>query len=349
MQSYSRTHLADHVLDQNLATSVTQADVATATLLADLAESDIRQRHLPLGYPTMTMYCMHRFGMSEEVAFKRLRVARTAHRFPAVYHSIAKGELSLSAVLLLAPQLTDESVGDLLAAAAHRTSAEIRALLAERSAPPELPAAGLETLCATPEASPASAFSLDLNPLAHAAAVVSQRVTPPTTPSPLAPTRRLRPVMLDDAAHELLRRAQELLGHALPSGDPSRVIERALTELIDRLERRRFGKTHAPRAQKRPASGRGIPSHIRREVYEHDGGRCTFVGTQGHRCDSRSRIEFDHTVPVARGGESTVENLRLRCRAHNQYEAERVFGAMFMQGKREQTPVSSRHRAKQSA
>ena len=33
---------------------------------------------------------------------------------------------------------------------------------------------------------------------------------------------------------------------------------------------------------------------------------------------------------VARGGSAAVSNLRLRCRAHNQYGAERTFGAEFM-------------------
>jgi len=39
-------------------------------------------------------------------------------------------------------------------------------------------------------------------------------------------------------------------------------------------------------------------------------------------------------TPIARGGKSTVENLRLRCRTHNQYEAEIVFGERFMREKR---------------
>ena len=37
---------------------------------------------------------------------------------------------------------------------------------------------------------------------------------------------------------------------------------------------------------------------------------------------------------MARGGRATVDRMRLRCRAHNQYEAERAFGAEFMNGKR---------------
>ena len=39
--------------------------------------------------------------------------------------------------------------------------------------------------------------------------------------------------------------------------------------------------------------------------------------------------------PVARGGKATVENTRLRCRAHNQYEAERTYGSGFMREKRQ--------------
>src|SRR4029077_17656893 len=54
------------------------------------------------------------------------------------------------------------------------------------------------------------------------------------------------------------------------------------------------------------------------------------------RCSARKFLEFDHIEPVARGGRATVEGIRLRCRAHNQYEAERTFGAEFMSAKREQ-------------
>ena len=47
-----------------------------------------------------------------------------------------------------------------------------------------------------------------------------------------------------------------------------------------------------------------------------------------------SDLEFDHIEAFARGGEATTANIRLRCRAHNQYEAERTFGAGFMEAKR---------------
>jgi len=39
--------------------------------------------------------------------------------------------------------------------------------------------------------------------------------------------------------------------------------------------------------------------------------------------------------PYARGGEASIGGIRLLCRAHNQYEAERTFGAEFMHHRRE--------------
>jgi hypothetical protein len=69
-------------------------------------------------------------------------------------------------------------------------------------------------------------------------------------------------------------------------------------------------------------------------VRARDQERCTFVSESGHRCEARKALEFDHVLEVARGGEATVDGIRLRCRAHNQYQAERTYGAEFMRHKR---------------
>jgi hypothetical protein len=88
---------------------------------------------------------------------------------------------------------------------------------------------------------------------------------------------------------------------------------------------------------------------MKRAVWERDGGRCTFVAESGHRCESRKRLEFDHIDPVAIGGEATVDNIRLRCRAHNQYEAESIFGAGFMETKREAAKEAAEKRERTAA
>jgi len=73
---------------------------------------------------------------------------------------------------------------------------------------------------------------------------------------------------------------------------------------------------------------------VKRAVWKRDGGQCTFVGDTGHRCEARGDVEFDHVTEAARGGEATVDGLQLRCRGHNQFTAERTFGAWFMKQKR---------------
>ncbi|HSQ59214.1 MAG TPA: hypothetical protein VLT84_02080, partial [Acidobacteriota bacterium] len=159
-------------------------------------------------------------------------------------------------------------------------------------------------------------------------------------------------ISLPLSTREKLRYAQALLSHAVPTGDPAEVLDRALDALIRQLERRKFGAgaarprrsgsagtpSSAPPNSAPPSSAAGrryVPAAIRRAVWDRDEGRCTFVGAGGHRCESRRFLEFDHIEPVARGGTATVERMRLRCRAHNQHEAERLFGVGFMNRKRE--------------
>ena len=153
--------------------------------------------------------------------------------------------------------------------------------------------------------------------------------------APLSPSRYALQVTMDQETHELLRYAQALLGHALPSGDVAAVLKRALGSLVQDLEKKKFAKSARLRTGQGATTSRYVPVAVRSTVWQCDGGQCTFVSEKGKRCEG-GRLEFDHIEPVARGGESTPPNLRLRCRAHNQYAADRVFGAGFMDRKREE-------------
>ena len=112
------------------------------------------------------------------------------------------------------------------------------------------------------------------------------------------------------------------------------VFKRVLQLAKAELEKRKYAATDRPGRSRGSKSARHISAEARREVHERDEGRCTFVSEAGKRCESRRMVEFDHDVPRACGGESTPENLRLLCRAHNQVVAERTFGAGFMERKR---------------
>lgn len=84
------------------------------------------------------------------------------------------------------------------------------------------------------------------------------------------------------------------------------------------------------------AHSRYVPRAVVREVYERDGGQCTFVSSNGRRCAARGFLELHHhETPYARGGAATAANLRTVCRAHNGLFADRDFGRAFMQSKRQ--------------
>jgi 5-methylcytosine-specific restriction endonuclease McrA len=117
--------------------------------------------------------------------------------------------------------------------------------------------------------------------------------------------------------------------------------------LVTKMEHVRFGACAKPRTGRHRASAdsRYVPAEVKRAVWQRDSGQCTFVGDTGHRCEARGDVEFDHVTEFARGGEPTVDGLRLRCRGHNQHTAERTFGAEFMRQKRAEA-AEARARAK---
>ena len=61
-------------------------------------------------------------------------------------------------------------------------------------------------------------------------------------------------------------------------------------------------------------------------MWTRDRGQCAFVSATGRRCSERNFLEIHHIQPYALEGPATVGNLSLRCRRHNQYEAELIFG-----------------------
>jgi HNH endonuclease len=142
----------------------------------------------------------------------------------------------------------------------------------------------------------------------------------------LAPERFALQVTIGAATQEKLLRAQALLRHQVPSGDLAEVLDRALDALLDKVEGRKFGKTRAPRPTTQCTDRRYVPREARRQAVARDGMQCSFVADDGRRCQETGFLEIDHTVPVARGGAGSAENVRVLCRSHNQYEAERILG-----------------------
>lgn len=364
----SLSHLSDGTLRTKLSALVASDRTTTAHLLAHLAEFDSRRLYAKDGYPSMFVYCIRRLRFSEDVAFKRIRAARASSRFPLLLEAIADGRLHLTAAVLMAPRLKPENVADLIAAGTHKSKAEIEQLLAERFPQPDvatmlraLPAPGVpnspseqvparvvaQGITARPELVGPGVANEACRPLAHRQVVPEppRLSSQPCRVAPLAPKRFALQVTIGQETHDKLRRLQDLLGHSLPSGDVGQVLDKAFDALLEKLERAKCGAADRPRRcpPKPSPNPRHVPAHVKRKVWKRDGGRCAFVNDAGQRCPERKFLEYDHVVEVARGGRSTVEGIRLLCRAHNQLSAERTFGSQFMRTKREATMSGRDH------
>jgi hypothetical protein len=161
----------------------------------------------------------------------------------------------------------------------------------------------------------------------------------------LAPRRYRVQFTMGKEAHADLECVQALLRREIPNGDVAVIFERALRLLREKVEKAKMGVAARPRtrrpskpvirpgadkdaglARREPAS-RHIPSNVKRAVWWRDAGQCAFVSDAGLRCSERTFLELHHIQPFALDGPTTIGNIALRCRRHNQYEAELVFGS----------------------
>ena len=357
MKSVPVSRLSDDALVHELRESVVRDWSHTAREVALIAEVRRRRLYAAAGYPSMYQYCLGELHLSEDAAWKRLQVASAARECPAVLAALTEGRVHLSGLTQLSAHITPANVDELLAAATHKSKREIERLLADRFPKADLPAQVLPIRQPTAQLAAPEQGSVQMQTVANtdsepAPGQVGEPVTPshiesPPRPAeyarvaPLSPQRYGIQFTLDQAGHDLLRQVQDLLGHEVPRGDLAEVIVRALQAYAALLEKKKHAATKNPGRPRRQIPGsRHIPAHVRRVVRKRDRGQCTYVSDSGHRCESRSDLEYNHVLEYARGGEATVSNIRLRCRAHNQHAAERAYGAEFMRAKRERSADS---------
>ncbi len=151
-------------------------------------------------------------------------------------------------------------------------------------------------------------------------------------PQPVKPIEHLSPkrYKIQFTANAELREKLERLQALTVSKDLAEVIDQAVTEKLERLEARRYGKANRPRQTPEEANtspdSRYIPAAVKRAVWERDQGRCSFFDKRGRRCKERKHLEFHHRRPFARGGDHSIDNVALLCRAHNGYLVELDYG-----------------------
>ena len=136
------------------------------------------------------------------------------------------------------------------------------------------------------------------------------KATAPRTPTPEQSHGRSAPAAPKtdpDAGH-----------HAAPTPESQPAVERRPASTT-KAAGSPAGAAPTP-AAKSCASGRAISAGVRRQVWQRDGGRCSYADPQtGRRCNSAHLIEIDHIVPHALGGAADPGNLKLLCGAYHRH------------------------------
>lgn len=352
---------------------VGRSNLLLASLLAHLAEVDARGIHRTRACSTLCAYCIYELRLSEDAASRRVAASRLVRKFPVLVNVVARGELHLTGLLMLGPHFTPENLGEVLARGRFRTKRELTRLVRELDPLPDVPGR-IEPLGPAPAQNPSThpswqdvmwalypvrnlpsgerpcdwaAGGDDVvgteQPPDHVAGIrgddFSASIESLTDPRPdesiespvrtelgKGPQRYLVQFTADDQYAALVERAKALLSHAGRRLDLAEVHSRAMHTFVDGLEKRRFG---APRQR-----GRNVPAAVRREVFERDGARCTFVDDTGQRCRETHLLEIHHLKPFAQGGQHTAANLTIYCKAHNTLAAEEAFGRAQIQNQK---------------
>ena len=103
---------------------------ASVALIRSLIEFDARRLFLREGCSSLFTYCTQVLHLSEGSTYNRIETARAARRYPKVLAALERGDLTLTAVRLLAPHLTPANHGEVLASARHRSKLGILELIA---------------------------------------------------------------------------------------------------------------------------------------------------------------------------------------------------------------------------
>jgi hypothetical protein len=144
---------------------------------------------------------------------------------------------------------------------------------------------------------------------------------------PINATQHVVRFTVDDAFLSDLESVRAALSHQLPGAGLAEVIQHCLQVTLEACEKRRVGSGGPSAGADSPPGSRYISTGVRREVVRRDGNQCAYVAADGRRCTATHRLEFHHVDPHGKGGAATVDNISLRCQAHNLLHAEQGYGA----------------------
>ena len=331
-------------LTARLADLLAREHGALADFLLALADFDRRRLWVELGYSGLFMFLHRELGLSKGASHYRKVAAELIQRVPQIVEPLRDGRLCITSIVEVAKVVTPENQGEVLPRFFHRSKREAMEVTAELRPDPAPPKRDVVTkVCAAPVAA-ASAPRVaagelersvqlenlpDANSGSERRVMMSQPRESRDLAVPLTADLRRFHVNVSRRFLEKLEAAHAALSHSRPNATNEETLEAGL-DLVLAQQAKRKGMVEKPRKESPPAKPDHLPAHVKRAVWVRDGGRCQWRIESGGICGSTYRVQFDHIIPRARGGPSTVENVRLACAHHNDLAARQAFGDAWM-------------------
>lgn len=322
--------LSNDDLIRRLTHDVASERAMTIAVLHDLNEVERRRLYLDLGCGSLFDYCVRKLKYSSSAAARRIQAARCIRRLPVVLKLLQANEISLTTVGSIAPILNTQNCETILKRVRGVSCRNVERIVCEYRPP-----------------------------VAMRDKVRPVRVVTPGAGSEI---KQFAQFLADDEFMALFEEVRQLMSRDGHNPAMAEVLKTTLREYRDRhspaaRQERRAGRTGVPEvgeAKGREAKGgeaidegpgadsrrreckdaakpRHIADDVRDAVFVRDEGVCTFVASDGTRCESRHGVQIDHIKPFAAGGTHDPSNLRLLCAAHNRRAAELILGRKVMQ------------------
>lgn len=243
--------LSDDELLRCLSEVLAQSRRVEWVLVAHIAEVDARRLYASEGSRSMFQYCLEALHLSESEAYRRIAASRLLQRarsYPVLLKMLEDGRIHLAGISVLKKHLTDANYEDVLARATHKTKRELEELVAELAPKPDV----APTIRKQPQRE-AKSEPLELSSSSQLCPGTVEPKAPAAKPEPApekpATVKPLSPARYQVAftASEELRDKLERLQALMPGGDLASIIDATVSEKLERLEAKRYGKTNKPR------------------------------------------------------------------------------------------------------
>ena len=298
--------MTDQLLVQNLREKSKQEQRISLEVITLIRKVDERKLFLKLGFSSLFDFVTKDLGYEPSSAMRRIQAARLMREIPQVEEKIKTKELSLSVISQAQTffRKVSKTTGKKVS---RQEKHEVLGLLENKSS------------------REAEVELAKINPV-----VVKQTEKVRSLTEDLKELK----VVFDQETWEKLDELKSRLSHQ--NADLS--YQGLIKLLVEKTHKSVVGKassTHeqpakkpcrAPAAvsvvEKQPRNSKRapIPTKVKRHIWHRDQGQCQYKDSNSNQiCGSKYYLEIDHLHRVRHGGGNDPENLRLLCRAHNQW------------------------------